>query len=127
MKNVFADIFAEQYKKHNDGHEKSILNMIEKNSKMFNERLNDFSQEIKTNYDSIKQLKDNTRDFEESLTVNQDLVKKKLNTLKSQMRSIQNEVSKNKAELKGKLRIQEDSSRRNNIRVDGIEEDEKKT
>ena len=101
--------------------------MIEKNSKMFNERLNNLSQEIKTNYDSIKQLKDNTRDLEESLTVNQDLVEEKLNTLKSQMRSIQNEVSKNKAELKEQLRIQEDRSRRNNMRVDGIKEDENVT
>ena len=43
------------------------------------------------------------------------------------MRSIQNEVSENKAELKEQLRIQEDRSRRNNIRVDGIEEDENET
>ena len=101
--------------------------MTEKNSKIFNERVNNLSQEIKTNYDSIKQLKDNTRDLEESLTVNQDLVEEKLNTLKSQMRSIQNEVSESKAELKEQLRIQEDRSRRNNIRVDGIEEDENET
>ena len=124
-------MFAEQYKKISselyDAHEKPVSNMIEKNSKMFNERLNNLSQEIKTNYDSIKQLKDNTRDLEESLTVNQDLVEEKLNTLKSQMRSIQNEVSENKAELKEQLRIQEDRSRRNNIRVDGIEEDENET
>ena len=43
------------------------------------------------------------------------------------MRSIQNEGSKNKAELKEQLRIQEDGSRRNNIRVGGIEEDENET
>ena len=94
---------------------------------MSNERLNNLSQEIKTNDDSIKQLKGNTRDLEESLTVNQDLVEEKLNTLKSQMRSIQNEVSENKAELKEQLRIQENHSRKNNIRVDGIEEDENET
>ena len=94
---------------------------------MFNERLNNLSQEIKTNYDSIKQLKKNTRDLEESLTVNQDLVEEKLNTLKSQMRSIQNEVSENKAELKEQLRIQEDRSWRNNMIVDGMEEDENET
>ena len=63
--------------------------MIEKNNKMFNERLNNLSQEIRTTSNSIKQLKDNTRDLEESLTVNQDLVEEKLNTLKSQMISIQ--------------------------------------
>ena len=43
------------------------------------------------------------------------------------MRSIQNEVSENKAELKEQLRIQEDRSRRNNIRVEGIAEVEYET
>ena len=45
-------MFAEQYKKISselyDAHEKPVSNMIEKNSKMFNERLNNLSQEIKT-------------------------------------------------------------------------------
>ena len=63
-----------------DAHEKSISNMIEKNSSMFSERLNNLSQEIRVNPDSMKQLNDVIRDFEESLTVNQDLVKEKLNT-----------------------------------------------
>ena len=40
------------------------------------------------------------------------------------MRSIQNEVSENRAELKEQLRIQDDRSRRSNMRVDGIKEDE---
>ena len=60
--------------------------MIEKRkpkNKMFNERLNNLSQEIRTNSDSIKRLKDNTRDLKESLAVNQDLVQDKLNKLKS--------------------------------------------
>ena len=89
MKKTFTDMFAEQYKKISvlyDAHEKSISNMIEKRKpkkKMFNERLNNLSQEIRTNSDSIKRLKDNTRGLEESLTVNQDLVQDKLNKLKS--------------------------------------------
>ena len=72
---------------------------------MLNERLNNLLEEIRTNFNSIKQLKDNTRDLEESVTVNQDLVEEKLNTLKSQKISMQNVVSKNKAELKEQLRI----------------------
>ena len=48
--------------------------MIEKNNKILNKRLNNLSQEIRTNSDSIKQLKENARDLEESLTINQDLV-----------------------------------------------------
>ena len=43
------------------------------------------------------------------------------------MISMQNEVSENKVESKEQLRIQEDRSRRNNMRVDGIEEDENET
>ena len=65
------------------------------------------SQEIRTNSDSIKQLKDSTRDLEE-------------------FRVIQIEMSENKAELREQQRIQDDCSRRNNIRVVHIEEHEMK-
>ena len=102
---------AEQYKKISelyDANEKSISNIIEKNNKMFNETLNQISQEIGANSDSIKQLKDNTKDLEESLIVNQDLVEEKLNTLKSQFRVVQNEMIENKAKLKEQLRVQDD-------------------
>ena len=62
--------------------------MIEKNNKMFNE--------IKTNADPIKQSKDNTRDLQVSLTVNQDLVEK----VKNQLRIVQNEMRENNADLR---------------------------
>ena len=52
---------------------------------MFSETLNNLSQEIRVNSDSMKQLNDVIRDLEESLTVNQDLVEEKLNTWKSQL------------------------------------------
>ena len=67
---------------------------------MLNERLNNLSLEITTNSNLIKQLKDNTRDLDESLTVNQGLIEEKLNTLKNQLRVVQNEIIENKAELK---------------------------
>ena len=40
---------------------------------MFNGRLGNPLQEIRTNSDSMKYLKDNTRDPQKSLIVNQDL------------------------------------------------------
>lgn len=90
---------------------------------MLNERLNNLSQETTKNSNSIKQLKDNTRDLQESLTVKQDLVEEKLNPLKSQLKVTQNEMSENKAGFieinKEQFRIQENHSRRNSIRVDG--------
>ena len=45
------------------------MKLNEKNSKIFNERLNNLSIEVRTNSDSIKCLKYNTRDIPESLTV----------------------------------------------------------
>ena len=45
-------------------------------------------------------MKDNNGDLEESLTVNQDLVQEKLNTLKSQLRVVQNKMIEKKAESK---------------------------
>ena len=51
IKKIFTDMPAEQHRKISelyDAHEKSISNANEKNSKMFNERLNNFSQEIRT-------------------------------------------------------------------------------
>ena len=90
---------------------------------MFNERLNNLSQEIRTNSDSIKQLRYNTRYLEESSNVNKDLVEEKINALKSQMRVGKNEMIEHKTELKEQLRIQEDRLRRNNIIVDVIEVD----
>ena len=69
--------------------------MIEKNNKTFNERLNNLSQEIRTNSVSIKQLNDKTRDLEENLTVYQDLVEEKY--IKESVESLQNDTIKNKA------------------------------
>ena len=68
-------------------------------------------------------MKGKTRDLEESLTVNQDLFEDRLNTLKSQLRIVQKEMSEKKAELKEQLRIQWGRLTRNNLRVDGIKED----
>ena len=67
---------------------------------MLNKRLNNLSLEITTNSDLVKQLKDNTRDLDESLTVSQGLIEEKLNTLKNQLTVVQNEIIENKAELK---------------------------
>ena len=64
-KKIFTDMSAEQCTKISelcDGHKKSISNMIKKNNKMLNERLNNLSQEIRRNSVSVKRLKDNTRD-----------------------------------------------------------------
>ena len=77
-----------------DTYKELISNMTEKN-KMFNQTLNNLSQEIRTNSVSIKQLNDKTRDLEENLTVYQDLVEEKY--IKESVESLQNDTIKNKA------------------------------
>ena len=44
----------------------SLFHRKKKQNKMLNERPNNLSQEIRTNSDSIKQLKNNTRNLEKS-------------------------------------------------------------
>ena len=82
-------------------HIKSISSMIEYKAKC---SMKDWTVFHKKS-DSIwfkksDSMKDNNGDLEESLTVNQDLVQEKLNTLKSQLRVVHNKMIEKKAESK---------------------------
>lgn len=68
-----------------DAHEKPFSNMTEKKS--MKDWKNNLLQEIRTISDLIKKSKGNTRNLE-SLTVNQDLVEEKLNTLRGQLKVV---------------------------------------
>ena len=57
-----------------NGLEKLISEMIEANNKLTNQKLEKLSAEIRSNSDSVKLLLQRTKDLEESLTVNQDLI-----------------------------------------------------
>ena len=96
MKKNFSYVYATIQKIYQlyDTHKELISNMTEKN-KMFNQTLNNLSQEIRTNSVSVKQLNDKTRDLEENLTVYQDLVEEKY--IKESVESLQNDTIKNKA------------------------------
>ena len=107
-----------------NGLEKSISEMIEANTKLRNQKLEKLSAEIRSNSDSVKLLSQKTKDLEESLTVNQDLIDVRIKSIDEEMKEIKKIVDNNKAELKEQLRIQEDRSRRNNVRFDGIPETE---
>ena len=110
-----------------NGLEKSIGEIIEANNKLINQKLEKLSAEIRSNSDSVKLLSQKTKDLEESLTVNQDLIDAKIKSIDEEMKEIKKILSNNRAELKEQLRIQEDRSRRNNVRFDGIPETENKT
>ena len=77
IKKLFTEMFNDHCRKMCDmynGLEKSISEMIEANNKLINQKLEKLSADIRSNSDSFKLLSQKTRDLEESLTVNQDLI-----------------------------------------------------
>ena len=91
-----------------------------------NQKLKELSAEIRSKSVSVKLILLKTKDLEESLTVNQNLIDVKIKSINEEMEKIKKIVDNNRAELKKQLRIQEARSRRNNVRFDGISETEKR-
>ena len=77
--------------------------MIEANNKLTNQKLENPSAEIRSNSDSVKLL---SKEWEESLTVNQDLTDVKIKSIDEEVKAIKKIVDNNRAELKAQLRIQ---------------------
>ena len=127
IKKLFTEMFNDHYRKMCEmynGLEKSISEMVDANNKLTNQKLEKLSAEIRSNSDSVKLLLQKTKDLEESLTVNQDLIDVRIKSINEEMKEIKKIVDNNRAEMKEQLRIQEDRSRRNNFRFDGIPETE---
>ena len=130
IKKLFSEMFNYHYKKMCEmynGLEKSISEMIEANNKITNQKLEKPSAEIRSNSDSAKLLSQKTKDLEGNLTVNQDLIDVMIKSIDEEMKEIKKIVDNNRAEPKEQLRIQEDCSRRNNVRFDRIPETENET
>ena len=130
IKKLFTEMFNDHCKimrKMYNGLERSTSEMVEANNKLTNQKLEKPSAEIRLNSDSVKLLSQKTKDLEEILTVNQDLIDVKIKSIDEEMKEIKKIVDNNRAELKEQLRILEDCSRRNNVRFDGIPETENKT
>ena len=77
IKKLFTEMFNDHYGKMCEmynGLEKSISEMVDANNKLTNQKLEKLSAEIRSNSDSVKLLLQKTKDLEESLTLNQDLI-----------------------------------------------------
>ena len=130
VKKIFTDILADQFKKISelyDANEKHIAEIINKNNQIINERLDKLSETVKANANIMKQLTNRRKDLKENLIVNQDLIEEKITIFKNESKEIKNETKADKTELKEQMRIQEDRSRRKNIRIDGIEKNDSVT
>ena len=74
--------------------------MIEANNKLKNPKFKKLSAETRPNSDSVKLLSQKTRNIEESLTVNQDLIDVRSKSIDEEMKEIKKIVDNNRAELK---------------------------
>ena len=84
---MFNDHYQKMCEIYN-GLEKSISEMIEPNTKLTNQKLEKLSAEIRSNSDSVKLLSQKSRDLEESLTVNQDLIDIKIKSIDEEMKEV---------------------------------------
>ena len=62
--------------------------MIEANNKLTNQKLKELSAEIRSKSVSVKLILLKTKDLEESLTVNQDLIDVKIKSINEEMEKI---------------------------------------
>ena len=91
IKKLVTEMFNDHYQKMCEiynGLEKSISEMIEANTKLRNQKLENLSAEIRSNSDSVKLLSQKTKDLEESLTVNQDLIDVKIKSIDEEMKDV---------------------------------------
>lgn len=75
IKNLFSEMFGDHKKKNTCELYEVISDIISKNSKGLNKRLDRLLVEIKGSSDILKHLTDKTKDNEKSLVVNQIFLK----------------------------------------------------
>ena len=115
LKILIKSVFAEEFQKQ----EKNIVNIISGN----------FEITMK----EIKDLKAEVSDLKDSLEFTENVIEKKVEKLETELDDLEGKVQEiwdyqiNLDCIQHKLVELEDRSRRNNLRIDGIEEDEGET
>ncbi|XP_065675873.1 uncharacterized protein LOC136092081 [Hydra vulgaris] len=112
--------------------EKNFANIINANLKITNQRLDKVEMMSNDNVNIIKAISKDVEELKTSLNYHEELVEKKIKTAVNTVEKNKNynETKNNKSEftyVKKKLREMEDRSRRNNLRVDGIKEEDNET
>ena len=88
-----------------------------------NDRMEKIELDIKNIQINVENSKKSGEEVKYSLETHQNLVDNKINETKNHIKVNENNIDT----IFNKLRIQEDRSRRNNIRIDGIKENENET
>ena len=126
VKEIFTNMFKEQ--------EEKLLNIVRNGISDTNARLDRLTQEISDNNIKLNDLSKETDDLKLSIETSQEItdekfkeINKKLNNDKQQHGNEIDELWQENEYLREKLRDIEDRCRRDNLRIDGLQEVENET
>ena len=125
--NLIRDIFDEKFKEQ----ETTLISFVSDNNKLLFEKLDVINKKIVKHEERLQFVEKPVKDMEESLTVCKDIDGEKIKNIEKKMVTIQGDIKTYKentpevkeiGDMKEKMREMEDRSRRNNLRIDGIDE-----
>ena len=123
VKEIFLNMFEEQNKKTVEmlkAHEENVTSIIDNKLSSINQRLDKLAFDINNNLTSINETRSKSDDLTLSLETSQSIWEKENKKLKEELKNLRSDLNEKDDYLKNKLRILEDRSRRNNIRIEGI-------
>ena len=124
VKEIFLNMFEEQNKKTVEmlkAHEENVTSIIDNKLSNINQRLDKLAFDINNNnLTSINEIRSKSDDLTLTLETSQSIWEKENKKLKQELKNLRRDLNEKDDYLKNKLRILEDRSRRNNIRVEGI-------
>lgn len=116
IKELFNEMFQEQ--------QKHISKIIESNNKMLTKNVERLTEKVDELVDRCNTLQKGYDDMQLSLEACQDIYEKKIQQIEKKVAEHENAKNEELASIKNKLRVMEDRSRRNNLRVDGVKEND---
>ena len=101
-------------------HEQNVTSIINDKISSINQRLDKLKLDINNNLTIINKVRSKTNDLTLSLETSQNIWETENKKLKEGLTNLRNDLKEKDVYLKNKLRILEDRSRKNNIRVESI-------
>ena len=123
IKEIFLNMFEEQNKKTLEilkKHEQNVTSIINDKISNINQRLDKLTLDINNNLTTINKVRSKTNDLTLSLETYRNIWETENKKLKEELTNLRSDLKEKDGYLKNQLRILEDRSRRNNIRVEGI-------
>jgi hypothetical protein len=122
VKEIFKEMFQT--------HEASIAIIIAGNTKITNDRLEKLTEAVMCSNNRLEQMEKDYKELKEFVYTSDDITEKKINQTNEKINKIKTILEDDKSEMKkvnDKLREIEDRSRRNNLRFDGVKENQNET